>query len=98
MLSRTVDRGSRFLRLIGLALYTFFLLTAPFEHHDFGCELRTPQHCTSCVSSQFGSDPHTPAIIGRHLADAGRVVSTLVISPGVLLADRTTGRSPPRLP
>lgn len=96
MLGRTGDRCWRSLRLIGVALYTVFLVTAPFEHHDLACELKAPLHCTSCTSSQVGSDPHTPAIFDSwHLADAGRAVSTLVVSHGVLLALTTTGRSPP---
>src|SRR5437899_10000693 len=96
MRSRRHDRRPGVLAHIGVALYAFFLITAPFEHHDLACELKTPQHCTSCTSSVLGSDPHTTAVVGAwHLADAGRVVAVLVISDGALLSVRTTGRSPP---
>ena len=98
MRSRLHDRRPGVFAHIGVALYAFFLITAPFEHHDLSCELKTPQHCTSCTSSVLGSDPHTTAIVGAwHLADAGRVVSVLLITDGALLSVRTTGRSPPAL-
>jgi hypothetical protein len=96
MPGRTGDRRSRFLRLIGVSLYALVLALAPFEHHDLSCELKTPLHCTSCASSQLGSDPHTLAIVDTwHLADAGRAVSAVISSTGVLLPVKTTGRSPP---
>ncbi len=96
MLGRAGDRSWRSLRLIGVALYALFLVTAPFEHHDLNCELKTPQHCTSCTSSQLGADPQQPAIFGRwRLADAGSAFAFVAASAGVLLPVKTTGRSPP---
>jgi hypothetical protein len=96
MRSRLRDRRPGAFAYIGVALYAFFLITAPFEHHDLACELKTPKHCTSCTSSVLGSDPHTTAVVGAwHLADAGRVVSVHLITDGALLPVRTTGRSPP---
>lgn len=81
---------------VGGALYVLFLLTAPYEHHDLACHLKTPLHCTACASSVVGSDPHPPDIIGTwHLADAGRTPGTLIPSAGALLAVQSTGRSPP---
>jgi len=86
------------LAVVGLAIYALFLVASPFEHHDLLCHLKTPQHCTSCTSSQLGSDPHTPLILGAwHLADAGRAVSFQLLVEGTLLAVRSTGRSPPAL-
>jgi hypothetical protein len=96
MIGRLGGRRWRFLALVGGALYAFFLITAPFEHHDIACHLKTPQHCTSCSSSLVGSDPQTPAIFGDwHLADAGRTIDFQLIADGVLLAAHSTGRSPP---
>jgi hypothetical protein len=96
MLGRAGDRRWRSLRFVGVALYALFLVTAPFEHHDLSCELKTPQHCTSCTASQLGPDPHTPAVIGNdRLADAGRAIAFVVTSAGVLLQVKSTGRSPP---
>jgi len=96
MLGRAGDRAWRSLRIIGVAVYALFLITAPFEHHDLSCELKTPQHCTSCASSQLGADPYTPAIFSSwRLADAGRALTFVVASAGVLLQVKTTGRSPP---
>ena len=96
MIPRTRDRSFRSWRLIGVALYALFLITAPFEHHDLSCELKTPQHCTSCVSSQLGSDPHSttrPSV--WHLADAGRADAPQIVWHGVLFVVSTSGRSPP---
>jgi hypothetical protein len=78
-------------------LYALFLLTAPYEHHDLACHLKTPLHCTACTSSVVGSDPHTPAIVGAwHLSDAGRACATQLLSAGALLTVSSNGRSPPR--
>jgi len=80
----------------GLAIYAIFLLTAPFLHHDLTCELKNPQHCTSCTSSVLGADPNPPAAPGASdLADAGGAVAEQVLVEDLLLAVRTTGRSPP---
>ncbi len=91
-----VSAFSRTARYLGVGLYAVFLLTAQFEHHDLICHLKTPQHCTACTSSQPGSDPHTPAVVGAwQLADAGRATAFQPLASGVLLAARSTGRSPP---
>jgi hypothetical protein len=96
MARRGSGRLSRILAFVGLAIYAAFLVASPFEHHDLLCELKTPQHCTSCTSSQLGSDPNTPVVPGvSHLADAGRAVSFQPLPDGTLLAVRSNGRSPP---
>ena len=82
---------------LGTALYALFLITAQFEHHDLVCHLKNPQHCTSCVSSQLGSDPQsltTPAV--ARLSDAGQARSLFVTADDALLTVRSTGRSPPQ--
>lgn len=87
---------ARLLAYVGLAFYAAFLVASPFEHHDLSCELKTPQHCTSCTSSQLGSDTNAPGVLGvSHLADAGRAVSFLPLAKGTLLVVCSTGRSPP---
>jgi hypothetical protein len=79
-----------------MAIYALFLIASPFEHHDLSCELKTPQHCTSCTSTQLGSDPQTLLAPGVwHLADAGRAVASLQLAEDTLLVVRSTGRSPP---
>jgi hypothetical protein len=96
MFRATGPRRWRVLQILGVALYTAFVVMASFEHHDLLCELRTPQHCTSCTATQLGSDPHRPANPGGgSLVDAGQAVSLLVLMNGRLVAVRTTGRSPP---
>ena len=79
-----------------MAIYAVFLIASPFEHHDLSCELKTPQHCTSCTSSQLGSDTHVVHAPGAaQLADAGRANVFVTLDEGTLLAVRSTGRSPP---
>ena len=96
MAGRSEDRHYRLLALAGLALYAIFLVGAPFEHHDLLCHLKTPQHCTSCASSQLGSDPDTQVVPpASQLVDAGSAVSVQLLADDTLLAVGSTGRSPP---
>src|SRR5215470_13256591 len=96
MIRRGSGRLSRRLAIAGVAMYALFLIAAPFEHHDLQCELKTPQHCTSCTSSQLGSDPQTVLNPGDwHLADAGRAFAVQLLGEDTLLVVRSTGRSPP---
>lgn len=90
-----IGRYRRFTAL-AFALYAVFLLTAQFEHHDLACELKTPQHCTSCASSQLGSASHTQTPLdGYRLADAGRPVSLHILPESTILSNHSSGRSPP---
>jgi hypothetical protein len=96
MVRRGNGRLARRLALVGMAIYAVFLVASPFEHHDLSCELKTPQHCTSCTSTQLGSDTHVVLAPGAApLADAGRASSFVLLDEGTLLAVRSTGRSPP---
>ena len=96
MTRRGSGRLSRRLALAGMALYAVFLVASPFEHHDLSCELKTPQHCTSCTSTQLSSDTQGAVAPGAaQLADAGSAISLVLLDTGTLLAVRTTGRSPP---
>jgi hypothetical protein len=89
-------RQARNHTVVGVALYALFLVTAPFEHHDLVCHLKTPTHCTACTSSLLGSDPHTPGAVGAaDLAYAGGAFALDVVVDGCLLTVRSTGRSPP---
>jgi hypothetical protein len=88
--------GSRWAAVIGVVAYTSFLAATPFLHHDLTCELKNPLHCTACASTVLGADPNPPSTPGAsHLADAGRAVLETVLFEDLLLAVRTTGRSPP---
>jgi hypothetical protein len=79
-----------------VAVYAAFLLIAPFEHHDFLCHFKTPQHCTACTSSLVGANPNTPiAAAPVHLADAGGAMTFHPVVTDILLTVRSTGRSPP---
>lgn len=89
-------RRLRWLIVAGVALYATFLCAAPFEHHDLSCELKTPQHCTSCTASVLSSNPEPPTVAGAsHLVDAGRATAAEVHVESLLVAVRSTGRSPP---
>jgi hypothetical protein len=96
MSGKRANRRSQRLALVGLAIYAVFLIASPFEHHDLLCELKTPQHCTSCTSSQLGANPPAATAPGAwDLADAGQAISIQLMTEGALLSVRTTGRSPP---
>lgn len=92
--TRRHDRS--LLRWIGIALYAAVLVVASFAHHDLICHLKNPQHCTACTANQLGTGPHTSSVPGTsQLSDAGDAASFQPLSEGVLLADQSTGRSPP---
>src|SRR6476659_819200 len=96
MIRRGSGRLSRRLALLGMAIYAVFLISSPFEHHDLSCELKTPQHCTSCTSTQLGSDTNLVLSPGAaQLADVGCATSLVLLDEGTLLIVRSTGRSPP---
>ncbi len=81
---------------MAFVLYAVFLVTAQFEHHDFACHLKTPQHCGACVSSPLSSDPHAlVSSTASGLSDSGRLVVFHRLSEGALLPTRSSGRSPP---
>ena len=82
--------------IVGVAIYAVFLLTAPFEHHDLLCHLKTPQHCSACTSSLVSADSGGATITGAFdLADAGGAFSCHRLTDGFLLSVHSTGRSPP---
>jgi hypothetical protein len=96
MSGRRTGRRAPLLAVAGLAIYAAFLIASPFEHHDLICHLKTPQHCTSCASSQLGADPHTLSTPGTtYLDDAGSATTFQPIAERTLLAVRSSGRSPP---
>jgi hypothetical protein len=98
MADRSGDRRWRRLAFWGVTLHLIFLMTAQFEHHDLLCHVKTPFHCTACVSSALSSDPHTPARVGAcHLADLGCAVSFFLDAKSAVLPVRSSGRSPPAL-
>jgi hypothetical protein len=90
-----VGRSPR-LTTVAVALYALCLVVAQFEHHDLLCHLKTPQHCTSCASTQLGTDTAAPVSFGTlRLADVGSAIQVQIHSESVLLARSSSGRSPP---
>jgi hypothetical protein len=94
---RAVRRARRrLLIVVGLALYVTVLGVSPFEHHDLVCHLKNPQHCTSCTSSQPGSNVLALVEPGAsRLSDAGSATTVDPVFEGALLVARASGRSPP---
>jgi hypothetical protein len=86
----------RRLAVAAVVIYSVFLATAEFEHHDLACHFKTPFHCTSCAGSPLSVNPDTPAVPDASgLVDAGRAIAADVLSEGALLALHSSGRSPP---
>ena len=98
-----MDRGTgvrrwRRVAAFAIALYSVFLLTAQFEHHDLACHLKTPFHCTSCASSPLSLNTHAPAVPdATWLAESGRAIALQVLVEGALLTTDSSGRSPPSI-
>ena len=79
-------------------VYSVFLATAEFEHHDLACHFKTPFHCTSCASSPLSVNAHAPAVPDASgLPDAGRATALEVLDESALIALESSGRSPPAL-
>ncbi|MEO8258679.1 MAG: hypothetical protein ABI868_15125 [Acidobacteriota bacterium] len=86
----------RSLTLIATLCYVLVLAASAFEHHDFVCHLKNPQHCTACSASQLGADPPALAVDATSsFHDAGRAMALQADATGALLTARSTGRSPP---
>jgi len=94
---KVLSRWRRF-AAIAVVVYSVFLATAEFEHHDLACHFKTPFHCTSCASSPLSVDAHAPAVPdASRLADASRTIAIQVLGESALLALDSSGRSPPAL-
>lgn len=89
-------RRWRRLTAIAFALYAIVLVTAEFEHHDFACHLKTPQHCSACNASPLSHAPNAPmAMVTCSLADAGRAYASDTLLEGTDPIGPWSGRSPP---
>jgi len=99
MFPRGPVRAASRLTLAVALLYAMVVLAASFEHHDLSCELKTPQHCTACVSTGLSADQvsaFNPA--STQLGDAGSAVLSDVRAESFLVCVDRTGRSPPAAP
>jgi hypothetical protein len=82
--------------IAGVVFHAMFVAAAPFEHHDLICHLKTPQHCSSCLSNPVSSHPHAHAAAAPpQLTDAGHATAPDVVFETALLTASSTGRSPP---
>jgi hypothetical protein len=92
---KSFHRWRRF-AAVAVVIYSVFLATAEFEHHDLACHFKTPFHCTSCASSPLSENAHAPSVPdASRLADAGRAIAFQVVSEDALFALDSSGRSPP---
>jgi hypothetical protein len=83
---------------LGILLHVLIVLTAPFEHHDLLCHLKTPTHCTACVSSPLAASPRPIEVVGAwSLHDAGSAVEGRPALHAVVLTTSSGERSPPTL-
>src|SRR5258708_5504774 len=96
MVDGTSVRRWRRLAAAAVVIYSVFLATAEFEHHDLACHFKTPFHCTSCASSPLSVNPHTAVVpdVSR-LADAGRTIAVQVPPEAALLPLLSSVRPPP---
>jgi len=86
----------RSLTLVATLFYVLVLAASAFEHHDFLCHLKNPQHCTACTASQLGADP--PPFAGDAASsfnDAGSATAVAAKAIDAVLVAHSTGRSPP---
>ena len=96
MSSRQQGYASRVLTFVGLTLYAICLVVTPLEHHDIVCHLKTPLHCTACVSSHVGTDPQALQQPGTStLAEAGQLQVEPPSAERRQVVRRPIGRSPP---
>jgi len=81
---------------VAAALYALTLCAGSFLHHDFGCQLSSRTHCTSCVLN--ASTSATTAAAPLHatvLSITGRIDRPCIPRPDSVDLVKSTGRSPP---
>jgi hypothetical protein len=91
-----VEQPTRRFGFLAVAFYALVLLSGPFLHHDLACHLKSPVHCTTCVSSLKASGPGvpvTPRVVRAGCAVIG-VAMPLTVPPAPVVR-AGTDRSPP---
>jgi hypothetical protein len=95
VLHSAMNPGRRLL-LACVAVYAISLVAAPLGHHDLLCHVRTPTHCTACVSSPPGSSTlQLKAPGARDLVDAGRAFTRQAVAETANTSFPSPSRAPP---
>jgi hypothetical protein len=81
------------------SLLTAYVLAAallPLSHHGVICHLKSPTHCTTCLTaSSAETTSHAATLDATPLTDAGRASSGTTIFVSSAPANSSSGRSPP---
>jgi hypothetical protein len=92
----TLGRGGGFFAKALLTIYIVGAALLPLSHHDVICHVKSPTHCTTCLTSVSGeATPHTASFDVWALADAGCATMS---ERGALRSahlSSPTGRAPP---
>ena len=89
-------RGGGFLAKVLLAIYIVSAALVPLSHHDVSCHLKTPSHCTTCLTTLSGEvEPHAASLDVWTLADAGRADVSERGAVDSAYVCSASGRAPP---
>jgi hypothetical protein len=87
--------------LLVKALVTMYIVGAallPLSHHDVVCHLKSPTHCTTCLTTMSGeAAPHVASLDVWRLVDAGHTTAAERGSLRSAHISSPTGRAPPAL-
>jgi hypothetical protein len=79
-----------------LGLYLLVVAASPILRHDSSCDLKSPGHCTACLSSPVAPCVENgDSLAADRLPQAERVEAVVVVAPRPILAFDGAGRSPP---
>jgi formate dehydrogenase maturation protein FdhE len=80
---------------VALGLYLLVLAASPVLH-DSSCDLKSPDHCTACLSSPVASCVESgDFLMAARLPEAERVEIDGVVALRPILVFDAAGRSPP---
>jgi hypothetical protein len=94
----TLGRRGGFLVKALLTIYIVGAALLPLSHHDVVCHLKSPTHCTTCLTSLSGeATTHATLLDVWRMADAGRATTSERRSLRSADLSSHTGRAPPAL-
>ena len=92
----TLGRGGGLLARTLLTIYIASAALLPLSHHDVVCHVKSPTHCTTCLTSVSGeATPHSTALDVWAMAYAGRAMTSERGSLRSAYTSSHTGRAPP---
>jgi len=94
----TLGRGGGSLAKVLLTVYIVSVALLPLSHHDVICHLKSPTHCTTCLTSLSGeAAPHTVPLDVWRMTDAGRAMMSERGGVPSVNVSSSSGRAPPAL-